>query len=761
MFAAIARFALRHRWPVLIVFLLLFPAFGIIGGGVFSTLKPGGFDDPAAESYRAAQRLRDEVHAGRADIIALYTARSGRADDPAVTGAIAAAGRRIATDPSVLKVSGYYNTGAPQFLSFDGSRTFVVVSLLGDDKAQDDAALRLTPALAVEGADVQFGGFVPFNQELNHVIERDLQRAELIAFPITAVLLVVIFGSLVSAGVPLLLGMLSILMAFTTLRVIAVFTDVSVFAVNIVTVLGLGLAIDYSLFILNRYREELPRRGPEAALTTAISTTGKAVAFSGVTVAVGLAGLFVFPQMFLRSMALGGIAVVLGTVLISLTLLPALIAVLGRRIDALRVPWLKPADTAPERDNGFWHRLAFAVMRRPVLVAAAVVAVLLAAGSPFLRFQGSIPDYRVLAASSESRMVSETLKVAFPPNETTPHDIAVRAEGPLLTPERIGALYDYQARLAVQPGVVRVDSLFSLVPGQSKETYQALFSAPAERLDPRLAAGIAEFVNGNTARLAVISAFAGESIEAQRQAERLRAVAAPPGMAVDIGGVAAALLDLKDGIAARAPLMVAVIGMVMFVVLFLVFGSVTLPLKAMVMNLLSLTASYGAMVWIFQDGRLEGLLRYTSLGTVDATQPILMFAIVFGLSMDYEVLLLSRVREEYVRTGDNGLAVALGLEKTGRLITSAALLLVVVIGAFATSSVVFMKQLGVGMALAIALDATIVRALLVPATMRLMGSWNWWAPAPLTRLWQRIGLGDMESHGAEPATARGHVVAGD
>jgi trehalose monomycolate/heme transporter len=576
---------------------------------------------------------------------------------------------------------------------------------------------------------------------------------------------VVIFGSLVSAGVPLLLGGLAILVAFTALRVIAAFTDVSVFAANIVTVMGLGLAIDYSLFILNRYREELPRLGVEGALVRTISTTGRAVAFSGVTVAASLVGLFVFPQMFLRSMALGGIAVTLAAVVMAVTLLPALIAVLGRRIDALRMPWYRREAEAEAAERGFWNRLAHGVMRRPVVVATAVVAFLLALGAPFLGIRASTPDARVLGAQVEARQVSDILTREFLPHQTTPHVMALSASGDVLTRENIGRLHDYTQQVAALPGVTRVESMFGVRPGLSREAYQSLYSVPADRQDPALAAGLASYAQGDTARLAVVSADEFDTAESQAQADALRKLTPPAGMSVLVGGASADLVDLKDSIRQRVPLMVAVIGVVMFVVLFLVFGSVVLPLKAMVMNLLSLTASFGAMVWIFQDGRFENLLRYESLGSVNATQPILMFAIIFGLSMDYEVLLLSRMREEYERTGDNTRAVAHGLAKTGRLITSAAAALLLIFAAFATSSIVFMKELGVGMVLAIALDATIVRALLVPATMRLMGRWNWWAPAPLARLWGRIGLGNLESHspaGPWPAVgSRQSAVGGD
>ena len=754
MFQAVARFSYRFRWPVLVAFAVLFPVAGVIGGGAFAALKPGGFDDPTAESYAATERLTEELGVGAADLIALYTVPAGTVEDPAVRAVIVAALDRAAQDPAVERVASFYGTGAPQFVSRDRTRTFAVLSLRGDDAEQEAAAHRLEPLLRAERVQTQFGGFVPTLEAMSHAVERGLQRAEVIAFPITAVLLFVIFGSLVAASVPLVLGALAILLSFATLRVIAGVTDVSVFAINVVTVLGLGLAIDYALFIVNRYREELPHLGVQGAIERAVSTTGRAVAFSGVTVAASLVGLFVFPQMFLRSMALGGIAVALLTVIINLTLLPALLAVLGRHIDAVRLPWAPRRVRASEvTEHGFWHRIAFGVMRRPVAIAAAVVAFLLVLGLPFLGIRASVPDARLLGADVEARQVSDVLKSEFLPNQDTPHELAVRTAGDVLTPENVGALHDYTERIAALPGVMRVESIFSIVPGQTREAYLALYSRPAAAQDPRLVAGLAAYVRGDLARVAVVSAREFDAPETQSQVEALRDLPAPPGARVLVGGNAADLVDLKDSIRTRAPLMVLVIGAVMFVVLFLVFGSVTLPLKAMAMNLLSLTASFGAMVWIFQDGRFEGLLRYESLGSVNATQPLLMFAIAFGLSMDYEVLLLSRIREEYQRTGDNTLAVARGLEKTGRLITSAAALLVVVFLAFATSPMVFMKEVGIGTALAVALDATVVRGLLVPAAMKLMGRWNWWSPRPLARLWERVGLGDLEGHG--PTVPRG------
>lgn len=752
MFASLARVSYRFRWIVLGVAVVLLPVAAIAGAGVVKVLDPGGYDDPSTESFKARELSLEQFDLGRADFVALYTVESGKVTDPQNAAAIRSALEKGGADASVARVLSVFSTGAPQFISEDGTRTFAVVSLEGDIAEKIDSLEHLEEIFAAQGpVESEFGGVIPVFHEFQVTTEKDLRRAEIIAFPITALLLLLIFRSVVAAFVPLVLGGLAIVFALALIRGIAAVTTVNIFALNVVTVLGLGLAIDYSLFILSRYREEVPELGIEGAIIRSVGTTGRAVAFSGVTLAASLIGLFVFPQIYLRSLAMGGIAVTVLAILIATTVLPALLGVLGPRIEALRIPFFGgKAEEAGPAESGFWHTLAFAVMRRPVLIGGVVMVVLLLLGVPFLNFNGSNQDARALGKEVEARHVFDILNSEFTAHETTPHTVIVENGGPALSPEVVGELFDYHAELAKIPGISRIDSIFSVAPGLPKEQYQALLSVPRERMDPALAQGLELFAKDDYARFSLVSQFELDAHEAQKQVEEIRDAGAPRGADVFVGGDAAELHDTKSSILKRLPYTLGFIGIATFVVLFLVFGSVTLPFKAMLMNLMSLTASFGAIVFIFQEGRFEGLLQYESLGTIDVTLPLVMFGIVFGLSMDYEVLMLSRVREEYDRTGDNTLAVARGLEKTGRLITSAAAILIVVIVAFATSSLVLMKSLGVGMALAIFIDATIVRALLVPATMRLMGHWNWWAPGPLFRLWKRIGLGDLEGHAAPP-----------
>ena len=749
-FAALGHFAVRRRWQIISLYALLVPVALWLGAPVMAMLRNGGFEDFGAESWQVRESLIRELGTGSADIIALYENPSGNVDDVEMLSAMLGVLDVLEKDKDVVRVVSYYTTGAASLVSSDRSKTFIVVNLSGDDQHKKEVFERLQHgsggAFVAEGFPVSFAGLVPVNEALYRTIERDLSRAEMVAFPITAILLLFIFGSAVSSVMPLVLGVLAVLLAFLAMRGLLLFTDLSIFAANVVTVLGLGLAIDYSLFLVSRYREELPALGVERAIVKMVATTGRAVAFSGITVAASLCGLFVFPQMYLRSIALGGIAVTLGAVLLGLTLLPALLATAGTRIDAFRLPFSFSAPPLDQRSetSGFWHTVAFGVMKRPLLVAVAVTVPLLVLGLPFLRMDPSVPDHKILPPHEPARIAMETVDREFLAHQAAPHDVLVRTTGAALSADNLASLFALEQRMRALDGVVDVHSPFSGAAIAGRDRLLAMLAKPSDERDPNMNAALDAFTRGNLIRFAVISQDDFNRPRSLAQVAALRALVPPAGCTIEVGGLAAILVDLQRSIRERTPLMVLLVACAMFVVLFLVFGSVTLPLKAMLMNSLSLTASFGAIVWVFQDGRFTELLDYTPLGISDATQPLLMFAVVFGLSMDYEVLLLTRVREEYLRTGDNTLSVARGLAKTGRLITSAALILIVVIGAFATSEILFMKTLGVGMALAIAIDATIIRALLVPAAMRMMGKWNWWAPAPLARLWKKIGMSDLD-----------------
>ena len=730
MFDRLGHVTFHHRRLVLALAGAFLALGALWGTGVFASMVSSGFETPGSESARAQAQTEATVGRGGADVVVMYRDGGRTVDDPAFRSAVEA---HLASLPEdlVTSTTTTWTAGpdAARFVSADRRSTYAVVQLTGsgDDELMDTYD-QLEPALraAPPGLDVQLGGDAAISSDITTQVSEDIARAEQISLPVVLVLLVVIFGGLTAASLPLAIGGLSILGAFTMLRLLSLATDVSIFAVNIVTMLGLGLAIDYGLFVVSRFREEVRSgKDTEAALRRTMATAGRTVAFSGLTVAISLASLLFFPQVFLRSMGFGGMAAVLVAMVGALTVLPALLAVLGPRVDSLRIPFRhRRTPVGPptaEAPHGAWYRLARSVMRRPIAYVAVIVPLLLVAGLPFLRVEFGGVDHRALPEGTESRVVSESLLTDFAGGGTTTIDaVATFADGSIDAADR-AALGRYVDQVAALPGVQ---------------------SAQVTATD------------GGTALVEVRHGFEGLSAEARDLVGAVRDVPDPAGAEVLVGGRAADLSDLLANLGATLPWMGLFVVGVTLVLLFLAFGSVVLPVKAVVMNVLSLTASFGAIVWIFQDGHLSSLLGFTSTGAIEATQPILMLAMAFGLSMDYEVFLLSRVREEWDRTGDNTAAVATGLQKSGRIITSAAGLLVVVIGAFATSGIVFIKMIGVGMVIAIIIDATVVRALLVPATMRLLGRWNWWAPAPLARFWSRHGFRESDTVVSLPEQSR-------
>jgi putative drug exporter of the RND superfamily len=568
-------------------------------------------------------------------------------------------------------------------------------------------------------------------RDVNAQVETDLARAESIAVPITLVLLVLVFASAVAALLPLAVGGFAIVGTLLLLRLLAELTDVSIYALNLTTALGLGLAIDYSLFIVSRYREELRAgREPEDALVATMRTAGRTVLFSAVTVAAALAALLVFPLYFLRSFGYAGIAVVGLAALGALVVLPALLALLGRRVDALRLPFPRrrracrtPAQamaTGTQATGGVWHRIATTVMARPLPIGLAVVALLVLLGAPFLGVRFGLPDDRVLQQSAVSRQVADAIRDNFGARDADA--LTVVATGIGAPAGRTGDIDRYAAALSTQDGVARVDALTgTYVDGRWVGATQA-----------------SRFAAAGGTWLAVVPSVEAYSAAGEGLVARVRALPAP--FPVQVGGTSAQLVDTKAALLGHLPQGVAIIAAVTFVLLFLMTGSVVVPLKALVLNLLSLSAVYGAMVFVFQDGHLADLLGFTATGTIDTTMPVLLFCIAFGLSMDYEVFLLSRIKEEHDQGADTVTAVARGLERSGRIVTTLAALLAIVFVAFATSQVTFLKLFGLGTALAIVVDATLIRALLVPAFMRLAGRANWWAPRPLRALHERVGL---------------------
>ncbi|MGI9261862.1 MAG: MMPL family transporter [Woeseiaceae bacterium] len=737
MYSALARFVTRKPALVVGFYALLAPLLLVMAGSVFPLLKAGGFEDYGKESWQAFDTLQQEFGAGTGDVIAVYSTESGTVTDIGVTAKILYAVSQIEGDPGVGAIRSVYNSDAAHFVSGDRKSTFLMIDLLGDEQQKINTYLKLKPALEIDGLKVGFAGLIPANNSIFETIRSDLIRAELIAFPVTALVVFLVFGSASAVLVLLAAGICGVLFAAAALRLIATGADVSIFALNTVLLLGLGLAVDYSLFLVNRFREELANSEVKDAIQRTLETTGRAVAFSGVTVATSLCGLFVFEEMILRSLAMGGVIVAFGTVVLALTLVPALLTLIGERINSERLV-LRPFQHSDSIERNPWYRAGLATMKRPLLTAVIVGAVLLSLALPFSRFSGTIPDWRALPDDDPVRAASELLASEFAPNQGTPHLALLTVDGDASTANNLSRLAELTGQMSAIPGIARIDSVFTFDENLSiRETLDILLQRDVN--DERLSATLDVFVQGPYMRLMLVSADPYDHQRTQEQVGELRALSAQE-TNVQIAGYSAVLADFREGASQQFPWMIAVVMGAMFVILFFAFGSITLPVKALVMNSLSLGASFGAIVWIFQDGRFETLLNYTALGFSDITLPIVMFAIVFGLSMDYEVVLLSRVREEYLRCGDNSQAVALGLARTGRLITSAGVLFLVVVGAFTTSDMVLMKALGVGMALAIFLDITIVRSLLVPATMHLMGRWNWYAPKLLRRVWNGSGI---------------------
>ncbi len=700
---------------VLVTGILVTIAAASYGLGVFDSLGQGGFDDPGTDSSKELVREQEVFGNKNIDVVALYRSETLTATDPAFKAEV---DRTLAAIPDGVTTSVLtaWDTGDPGMVSTDGHAVQVLVSLAGETQNdQADSNDVLLPALKEVGGDleVDLAGPWAVYTGVNETVSEDLARAEAITLPIVLILSLLIFGSLVAAAMPVMVGAISVLGALAMVRLLTLFGEVSIFSINVITLLGMGLAIDYALFIVSRFREELALYADDdpdatkAAMKTTMLTAGRTVLFSGFTVAVSMSALLVFPQNFLRSLGYGGIAAVLVGVVTALTILPAVLLLLGRRIDAGRLPWRRGRPVSVDTEHGAWAKLAHGVMRRPVLVMVLVVGGLLLMASPFLGVKWGSVDYRVLPPDHEAHVAAVKLNDQFGQEKSTANILLETADE--------GAVAAY------------VD--------EAKQVDKVLDVRPVE-------------TEGGTTLLRATWAGNSQTEASRVVVEDLRAVEGPGGDHVLIGGLSADTVDLLSSIKSHLPWMAGIIIAAMLVLLFLAFGSVVLPIKAVLMNILSISASFGVITWIFADGRLEGFLGYTSTGFLDATQPIFMLAILVGLSMDYEVFLLSRIREEWDRTHDsepdptarNTNAVAVGVQKTGKIITSAALLLAVVIGGFSTSGIVFMKMIGVGMLVALLIDATIVRALLVPATMKLLGRWNWWAPAPLLRFWERHGI---------------------
>ncbi|HEX6349039.1 MAG TPA: MMPL family transporter [Candidatus Dormibacteraeota bacterium] len=749
MFNAWGRFVHRFRWLVLAVsaICLGISIVGLFTGGQFST---GNSNDTSLQAARANQLVADEINKNQSaqqysggTFELIFKSPTLLATDPQFKSALESAVAPLATDTRVTKVTTPYNQGAPittNFVSKDQHMALVHVDLKDSGPTARRYIDQVTGEVKSPTLAITVTGNVPINRAFDSTLESDLKRAEFISLPVSLILLLLIFGAVVAAAMPVGVGVLAILGGVAATLALARFTDVSQYALNIVTLIGLGVAIDYSLFVVNRFREELRAgRAGADALGTTMATAGRAITFSGLTVAIGLSAMLFYRGTFLSSMGAAGAMVVFIAVFYGLTFLPAALAVLGPNVDRLSL-------FRGRSSTGFWHALAAWVMRRPVLVLVPTLGFLVLLGLPFTQLRMANGDVDMLPPRLEARQGYDTLVKDFPGQDQNFYEVVVYyPSSPLLTADHVGSMYDLSQRLAGLHGVLRVQSLVSLDPSLGRDDYVRMYTGGAA-LPPDVQSGLARSTGAHLAVLTVASNLPASSDAARTLLSQIRAQGVGGDGQVLVTGQTAYDVDVIGYILDHTPLAVGFVMAVTYLVLFLLTGSVILPLKALFANLLSVSASFGALVFIFQQGHLSGLLGFTPQ-SLDPTLPVILFSIVFGLSMDYEVLLVSRIHEEYLRTGDNRTAVAEGLARSGRLITGAAAIMVAVFIAFGLAEVVIIKAIGIGLAIAVALDATVVRGLLVPSVMRLLGDWNWWSPRPLRWLYRRSGLAELSLHG--------------
>lgn len=750
MLQRIARLAISAPRRTLAVAALLMVAAGIFGIPVAKSLSASGFQDPNSQSSHAAMILTDKFGQGDLQLLFVISAPGG------VTGPAArAVGTQIADKLShsehVTSVASAWTTpaaAAASLVSKDGRSGLIVAGIGGGDTNAQKYADALSEKFGYDrnGVIVRSGGVAMVNAQITDQAQRDVLVMEAIAVPLSFIVLVWVFGGLFTAALPVAIGGMSILGALAVLRLIAFTTDVSIFALNLSTALGLALAIDYTLLIVSRFRDEIARGATrDDALVVTMATAGRTVLFSATTVALSMVAMILFPMHFLKSFGYAGIATVSFTAIAAVVMTPAAIVLLGERLNALNVRKLlrrsrrRPGPSHRSAEPQFWYRSTKFVMSRALPIGLAVVALLALAGTPFLGVRWGFPDDRVLPASASARQVGDQLRSDFVNDSATAVSVVIPDIDGVSNAELAG----YAADLSRVPDVSAVSSPVGT------------FVSGALAGPPSAATGKAQ----GSAFLTVRSTAPLFSETSEAQLRRLHDIPGPDGRAVEVGGTAQTNRDSVNAITSRLPLVLGLIALITFGLLFLLTGSVVMPLKALVLNVLSLTAAFGAMAWIFQDHHLGGL-GTTSTGTLVANMPVLLFCVAFGLSMDYEVFVVSRIREFWLASGrtraDNDESVALGIARTGRVVTAAALVMSISFAALIAAHVSFMRMFGVGLTLAVVVDATVVRMVLLPAFMRVLGTWCWWAPESLARLHQRFGISEGPAV-APPAQRRPRV----
>lgn len=714
------------------------------------TLAPG-WDVPGSGSAESVRMLREHLGRDETQVIMLFRPRSdalGDVDSPAYRSAVEEVTANISRNPEVRSVVSYHSGGDQRLRSKDARLSYAVVQL---ERAADEgiaAFERLRQQVASDQVEVLLGGELATYVDIRRQLARDIWHAEIASFIALSLLLVWVFGSVAAATLPLVVGVVTIVLSMAILQTFTLFIDISVYAANVVSMLGLGLAIDYALFIVSRFREELAAgHDVNKSLMTTMRTAGRTVVFSGLTVASSLFCLHLLPQRFFQNMGLAGSISVAAAMITAVVLLPALLALFGHRVNRFAFPGLA-SRARHQAEGGRWYRYSYFVMRRAWLVLIFTLALLLAMGLPVLHMEIGPADSKSLPVTAESRQVQEMLNQRFSHSDMGPLVLAIQTRGDAHSAAALADLDAYTEQLRKLPGIVKITGLTSVDPTLNLADYQLLYEFPDQF--PLATETLAAYAKGDTTVIYVEYSAPPSSEAARELVRQIRALPVPERIQqVQVGGFPAFHLDYLHSLAVWVPWTIAAIVCVIFVLLFFMLGSVLIPLKAVITNLLSLSATFGALVWVFQDGNFAQWLNFTPQGSMDGTILVLIFAAAFGLSIDYEVFLLSRIKEMCQHTGDNMRSVAVGIQRSGPIITSAALLIGIVLGAFAMGEVVFMKAMGLGLLLSVLVDATLVRMLLVPASLRLLGRLNWWAPKPLLMLYQRFNLNEIEAHRRE------------
>jgi uncharacterized membrane protein YdfJ with MMPL/SSD domain len=751
MFWRLGGFAFRFRKFIVVGAVSLAVILVGLSGPFGGQFTSGGYSVPGSQSQNADNLLSRYFGNSTTQLLLVFHSAKDHAASPAVQAQVNQSFRRLARQPVTGSVLDYTNTREKIFIGDHGHDTFVVVNLKLSETSATSQLSHLTSFISrPTGLRLYISGSAPIDALYDTALEKQLQHAELIALPISLILLFLVFGSVMAALLPLVIAGLAVPTSLAVIRILAAHFGMSIFVTNVATIIGLGLAIDYSLFFVKRFREEIPTHDSAEAVRIATASAGKAVAVSGTAVGIGLLSLTLFPASALVSMGIGGVLVVVFTLLFALTALPALLGLLGPRVNWLTLRRsLRGAHLRPARNSSFWGWVARAVMRRPIVIAVPTVALLLLLGTPFLHLKLSTGSDVANIPPGEARTGYALLNYDFPQaGGVDDLNLVLRYSSSLdhrLNVLQQQQLTTYLRKLRVIPGVQGVTGPLSPPPGVAKATYLKQLALPETQRSPRINSYIAGNLAGPIAQFEVANDYSTDSNQAATLVHRVRALPGPAGAQALITGGGALSVDFLHAFGATIPWAVLLVVLATMVMLFLTFGSVLLPLKAVLMSLISISAAFGVMVWIFQEGHLANVLQFTPAGNIAATTPVLMFAILFGLSMDYEVFLLSRIRERYCEVGDNRDAVAHGLTVTGGVITSAALIMITVFSSFAAGDVLEIQTLGVGMAVAVAVDATLVRGIMVPALMRLLGRANWWAPPAVQGWIAKLGLYERET----------------